>query len=39
MKRFEHELQKFAGATVAEVMDDGSPDRVASTRPSRMSRR
>ena len=22
MKRFEHELQKFAGATVADVMDD-----------------
>jgi CBS domain-containing protein len=25
MKRFEHELQKFAGATVAEVMDSDPP--------------
>ena len=25
MKRFEHELQKFAGATVAEVMDADPP--------------
>jgi CBS domain-containing protein len=25
MKRFEHELQKFAGATAADVMDDHPP--------------
>ena len=29
MKRFEHELQKFAGATVGDVMDD-HPETVTS---------